>query len=523
MKKRRFSRQVLSSDLAILFYLASIKLVLHFLTNSHYGYFTDELYYIACGEHLDWGYVDQPPLIAVVAKLSRWLMGDSLFALRFFPAVAGAALVFLTGLIVRELGGGRFAQLLAALAIIIAPIYLAFHTLLTMNAFDPLCWTLGAYLIMLIIKHDRPRLWLLFGVVAGVGLMNKYSVAFFGFGIVVGLLLTPQRQLLFEKWVWLGGFVALVIFLPHLSWELKHGWATFELLRNAHLYLHYPVSPAEFLWGQVLLTHPLTFPIWLAGLYFYFYSQDGQQYRALGWAYVIVFGLFVALKGKVYYLAPAYPVLLAAGAIVTERFIRQSQSQWLKPAAVTVLLVGGVLSAPYTLPVLPVDVFLRYENRLGIPEVKAEKGESGRLPQNYAYMFGWENLAATVAKVYHSLSPEEQRKCAIWASDYGQAGAIDFFGRAYHLPEAISGYQNYYLWGPRDYTGELMIAVGFSADDLRPIFDQVGQAAFIKCEYCWPDQDNLPVYLCRGLKTPLQEFWPRVKCYSCDRPPFAVH
>src|SRR5215213_4147445 len=294
-------------ELAVALYLSAAKLLLHFLTNGGYGYFRDEMYYLACGEHLDWGYVDQSPLIALVAWFTRAVMGDSLFAVRFFPAVAGALLVYVTGLMVRELGGGRFAILLACLSVIIAPSYLYLHTILTMNAFEPLFWTLGAYILMLILKRDRARLWLLFGVVAGVGLMNKHTTLFFGAGVGAGLLLTPARRYLKSKWLWLGGLIALVIFLPNIIWEIKHDWATIEVLRNAEKNQNIPFSLWEFFKGQIFMTQPLTFPIWVAGLYYYLFTDEGRPYRLLGWTYVVMFLLFIVLRGKVYYLAPIYP------------------------------------------------------------------------------------------------------------------------------------------------------------------------------------------------------------------------
>jgi len=257
------------NDAAILACLALVTLLLHFAVNGRYGYWIDELYFIACGEHLAWGYVDHPPLIAAVAQTSRALLGDSLFAIRFFPAVAGALLVFLTGWLARALGGGRFAQVLAATTVIVAPIYLAFNDLLTMNAFEPLLWTACAYVVVLIVKHEAPRLWLVVAVIAAIGMLNKHSMAFFGASLAAGLVLTAERRVLWTRWTVVAAVVALLILLPHLLWQVRFGWPTVELLRNAKLYQHQPVSPAEFVWGQIQLMHPFTLPIWVAGVYFF--------------------------------------------------------------------------------------------------------------------------------------------------------------------------------------------------------------------------------------------------------------
>jgi len=517
VNRQSASRLNPSGDLAIIFYLSAFKLLLHFFTNSGYGYFRDELYYLACGEHLDWGYVDQAPLIALVAAVSRAVLGDSLFAIRFFPALAGAALVLLTGLIARELGGGRFAVLLAGVAVIVAPSYLALHNLLTMNAFEPLVWAACAYLFVRLCKGGDERLWLWFGLVAGVGLMNKHSTLLFGFAVVVALALTPARKFFLSRWLWLGGLVAALIFLPNIIWQIEHGWPTIEVLRNADQNQNLPVSPLEFFKGQLQLLHPFNFPLWAAGLYFYLFDRRGRPFRALGWAYVLMFALMVVLRAKVYYLIPFYPVLLAPGAVLAESLFERRGwwAAWLKPATIALLIVGGALTAPMALPVLPVETFVRYQKTLGLEPPRTEKLKLSVLPQHYADMFGWEEMTATVARVYHALPPEERGRCAIFARNYGEAGAIDFFGAKYGLPKAIGKHQNYFLWGPRDYTGECVITMGEKLDDVRESFERVEQAATFGHPYALPHENDQPVLVCRQPKAPLKEIWPNVKCYSC--------
>lgn len=513
--------QVLRGDAAVLTYLASAKLLLHFAVNGRYGYWIDELYFIACGEHLAWGYVDHPPLIAVAAKASRLLLGDSLFAIRFFPAVAGALLVFLTGWMARALGGGRFAQVLAATTVIVAPIYLAFGNLLTMNAFEPLLWTACAYLVLLIVKNEDPRLWVAVAVIAGVGMLNKHSMAFFGVAVVAGLLLTAERRALWTGWIAVGAVVALLIVLPHLVWQVRLGWPTVELLRNAKLYQHQPVSAGEFVWGQIQLVHPFTLPIWLAGVYFYLRAKDRQPYRFLGWTFVLLFTAALLGEAKTYYLAPIYPTVLAAGAVATERLANRRHWSWLKAATLTVLLVGGVITAPFVLPVLPIESVPRYLAVLGIQDVRPERRAQGVIPQLFADMFAWPETVGAVARAYHSLSPEDQARCAIWGRGYGEAGAVDFFGGAYGLPPAISGHQNYYLWGSGDSSGDVTITINIPGERLRPWFNTVELADTVRCAYCMPDRMSAPIYICRGLKMPLAQFWPKAKCWTCDMPEFA--
>jgi hypothetical protein len=509
--QKLISRQFLISDLAILLYLALLTILIHFLANGGYGYFRDELYYLACGEHLAWGYVDQPPFMPLVAFLTRHLLGESLFALRFLPAICGGLIVLLAGLMARELGGGRYAQALAAVAVMVAPVYLAIDNFFSMNCFDQVFWALAGYLIIRILKGGDPRLWVLFGLVAGLGLMNKYSMAFLGLGMVLGLLLTPARRHLRSKWLWLGGAIAFVIFLPHILWEIHHGFPSLEFIHNATAMKNLPQTPLQFMAGSALGMHFLNVPIWLAGLAFFFLAKAGRPYRLFGWVFVSLLALFLLTKAKPYYLSPAYLFLLAGGAVAIEAFLQHRNWNWLRPASLVLLLAGGAATAPYVLPILPVETYLKYQDFMGFKPATEEKGKLGKLPQQYADMFGWENMVATVAKVYNSLSPEERQKCVIGASNYGEAGAIDFFGKKYGLPHAISSHNNYWIWGPGEKPGEVLIVVGGSRDDYHRMYADVQQAATVICEYARPFETNLPVYLCRRPKVPLQQVWPRIR------------
>ncbi len=497
-----FSRRILLSNTAILIYLALIKLALHFITNGQYGYNRDELYYIACSEHLDFGYVDHPPLIALVAKITIWILGDSLFAIRFLPALIGASMVFLTGLMVRRLGGGLFAQCLACIALLIAPTYLILNTLFTTNVFDQLFWVVCFYLIFLLLKRNDPRYWLAIGLVVGLGLMNKHTMIFFIAGLLTGLILTPNRKFFLNEWLWSGALIALVIFLPHIVWQINHGWPTLEFLQRAVINRMAEVSPLEFFYKQIISFHPLTFPIWLIGLYYYLFSSKAKRYRLLGWIYVSVFVILAVQKSRGYYLAPAYPMLFASGAFTIEKFIRQQSWNWLKPAILIILITGGAILAPLGLPLLSVDAAAEYGAYLGL----------GLRPV-YEDMLGWENMVATVAGVYHSLPAEEKAKCAIMANNYGQASAIDFFGDRYGLPGALSTHNSYWLWGPGDYSGEIVITVGVRFESLKQGFDEVEQAAVVTHEYVMWYETNQPVYIWRGPKISLQEMWPRIKLF----------
>ncbi|MCP4250836.1 MAG: glycosyltransferase family 39 protein [bacterium] len=479
-------------------------LLLHFATNSQYGYHGDEFYFIACGEHLEFGYVDHAPLIAVVAKVSRVLLGDSLFAIRFFPALAGAVTVILTGRIVQLLGGSRFAQAVAALTVIIAPVYLRTGNMLCIPAFEPLFWTLGSYLVVIIIKESRPRLWLAVGAVAGFGLLNKHSMLLWGFGLVVGLLLTSARRHLLSKWIWLGGLVAGVVILPNLIWQMQNDWLTLQFIRQLNENVMSRITPLEFGAGQVIYVHPINAPIWIAGLAFLLLAKGAKPYRLLGWSYVALFVLLNVIKSKIYYLSPAYPVLLAAGAMAIDEFIRRRAWRRVRPALVTVLAAAGIAYLPLGLPVLPIKQCERYVRVLtaGLLDNIYEVIEL------YYAMFGWEHQVSVVARGYDALPADEQAVCSIWARVYSQAGAIDLFGPKYGLPSAICGHMNYHLWGPGQATGEVMITLGIPPEWLHQLFDEVTLVETIQAEVSVPWQTDLPVYLCRKPKLRLEDAWP---------------
>jgi hypothetical protein len=503
----------LADGMLLVLFLAFANFLLHLYFNNQYGYFRDEFDYMACGNHLAWGYVDHPPLVPFLTKISRLLLGDSLRSIRIIPALASSAAVILTAMIARHLGGRRFAVVLSALAFIAVPMYLNDGSVMTTNCLEPLLWMGCVYFAILAIKRDDPRYWLRFGVVAGIGLEEKYSIAVLGFSIVVGLLLTEQRRLFTRKWIWFGGALAFLVFLPNLLWNIQNHWPFVELMHNIKADGRDVVlSPAAFFAQQVLIVHPILAPIWITGVLAFLFSARLKPYRFLGWCYLAAFTVFVVLKGKNYYLAPIYPVFLASGAVVIESFIARSRQVWLKPAIIVLVVAGGAWLAPVVMPVLPVDKFISYMDHLPFKVPRSEHSHlRAILPQHFADEFGWEEIVATANQAYSRLSPEERAGCGIFAQNYGQAGAIDFFGRRYGLPSARSGHQTYFLWGPRGYSGNCLIILDDSREVLEREFEHV--------EYVGKSSDNpyamerqIPVFICRGAKFgSLAEIWPRLK------------
>jgi len=500
-----------TSGTAVILYVALVRIVLYFIAGPHYGYFRDELYYLACGEHPAWGYVDQPPLIAWTVWLLRHTTGTSIWALRLLPALAGTGAIILAGLLARELGGRRWAMFLAALATSMAPVLLALSHLFTMNAFDPLLWTAIAYIVVRIVKTGDQHLWAVAGVLLGITILNKYGIVFWISGLLVGIVLTPLRKSLLSSSFWLGGAIAGAMVLPNFLWQWRHQFPFLQLMHNIRQHHRDIVlPPLAFLKAQAEMLGYIAAILVVFGVLFFF-AKSGRRFRALGWAYIVFVAEMMILHGKMYYLAPVYPIMFAAGAVGIETWTAKKSWAWAKP--VLAIGVAGVsaIYAPTILPILPVPVFLAYEHKMGIQQQKFENQPQGVLPQIYADMFGWEEIAQRVAAYYHTLSSEEQRKTAIFANNYGDAGAIDFFGPKYGLPKAIGNHQNYWIWGPRNYTGESLIVLG--DDDERNMQTKCTSYSIIgttKTPLSRPDE-WLPIYHCRGFKWNLQKIWPATK------------
>jgi hypothetical protein len=499
------------SGTAIVLYVAFVRIVLYFIAGPNYGYFRDELYYLACGEHPAWGYVDQPPLIGWLAWLLEHTIGTSVWALRLLPALAGVGTIILAGQLARELGGRRWAMFLASLAVLVAPVSLALSHLFTMNAFDPLLWTALAWLIVRIAQGGDQRLWLAVGVLAGVTILNKYAVIFWLLGVVVGLCLTTMRQSFRQRWFWFGCVLATVIALPNFLWQWWHQFPFLQLMHNVRgSGRDVVLGPLAYLRAQAEMLGFVAALLVLFAVLFFF-SKQGVQSRVFGWAYLAFLAQMVFLHGKGYYVAPVYPMMFAAGAVWIERATPRKRWIWVKPALAVAMTVVSGIYAPTLLPILSVPSFLAYEHKMGIEQQKFEHGRQGVLPQLYADMFGWEGMAQRVAAYYHSLSPEEQRKTAIFANNYGEGGAIDFFGPKYGLPKAIGGHQNYWIWGPREYTGESLIVLGEGDEsNMQTKCASYSIIGTTKDPLNRPSE-WLPIYHCHELKVNFQTQWSELK------------
>jgi hypothetical protein len=497
--------------MAAVFGVALIRVLIYLVAARNYGYFRDEMYYLACGEHPAWGYMDQPPLIAWIAWLLQHTIGVSLYALRLLPTLADVGCIVLTGMLARKLGGGRWAMFLAALAVMVAPIGLAFSHLFTMNAFDPLLWMLIAWLLVDLAEAGNERNWLWIGVLTGVTLLNKYGVLFFIAGLLVGVVFSRLRRSLVRPWFWAGVAIATVIALPNFLWQLHWNFPFVQLVKSVRENgRDVMLPPLPYLAQQSEMEGFVSSVLVVLAVWFLL-SAQGRRYVVLLFGFLSVLGCMVVLKGKFYYVAPVYPVVFAPGAVMFERLTKRSGARWFRPVYALTMLLVGALIAPTAIPVLSIKGYIAYTKRLGIKQEKFENQPESQLPQIFADMVGWEERVKIVADYVHSLPPEQQKVTAIGASNYGDAGAVDLFGPKYGLPKAISTANNYWIWGPRGYTGESVILM--DEDSPEKYADHCKSFRMVAKPddpYVRPDEDR-PIYHCVGLSPDLQTLWAGAK------------
>ncbi|HVC22777.1 MAG TPA: glycosyltransferase family 39 protein [Candidatus Dormibacteraeota bacterium] len=508
------ARAQVSSVNFILVSLAGLGFVGHMLVAGNYGYFRDELYYIAAGHHLALGYVDFPLLTAALARLMFLLAGDSLVAIHVIPALANAFLILVTGLTARELGGRRLAQALAATASLVCLTFLATGSIFSMDSLDELWWALIAYLLVRLIRRDQPRLWLLIGAVVGVGMLTKVTVLFFLAALLLGLLGTPARREFKSRWIWLGMGVALAGLVPYLAWEVQTGWPSLSYWHNyvGTLVNH---SLLNFIAQQVYVMNPLTLPLWLGGEIWLLRGGAGPRLRALGLAFAVLFVWFGLGPSKSYYLAPAYPFLFAAGAVWLAPKLSRMGRIWPGTSYLGLMAVGGILLAPVAMPILPPATFAAAYGFLGTDGgAQMQRHDGAPLPQWLADRFGWISLTERVAQAVDQLPPPERRASCIFTANYGEAAALDFLGRSQHLPPAISGNNSFYFWGPGRCSGQAIITVGLPRSQVLRSFATVEVVGTTSCGFCMPGENGLPILRATSPKRSIPALWKSVENLS---------
>ncbi len=479
------------------------------------------MYFIACSKHLAWGYVDQPPLVAIAALFAA-PFGYAPFALRVLPALSAALAAWLAAGIARELGGGRFAQGLAALATALVPAYLLLGNLLVTTAFEPLSWTLVIYLVIRLIKTDNPAYW--YGIAAAFtfGMYGKYSMLLLGAAVAIALLATPERRVFRMRTFPIAATLSLLAIAPNLAWQWSHGWPFLGVLHGDFQHRHpfqsgimleyknFGMNALAFIGEQILYTSPVVAALWIWGLVALTRSERMRSYRWLAIAFGLLIVATIALEGKGYYVIAIYASLIAAGSVALERAWETTGT---RATATAVLLATTVPLIPISLPVLSIQEFLAYSTALHLT------GQNGTPPHViqplYAQEFGWEHFTARVARVYDALPPRVRARTAIFADTYGEAGALALYGPAYHLPTIIGSQNNFYIWGPQGYDGRSMIVVGATQQaTIRRLFRKVTLVTTIANPYEWVLQGPDPVYYCSEPVAPLATIWPQLGWYG---------
>ncbi len=468
---------------------AGLAVVLLLAVSARYGFHRDELYFVVAGRRLAWGYVDQPPLVPLVARLSETLGGTSPTALRVLPALAIGATALLAAAIARRFGGGRTAQVTAAIATAFSAIALAVGHLLSTATFDYLLWTLAMYQLVRVLDGDDPRWWLGVGATVGVALLNKGLVAAFVVAVLASLVLTGQRRLLAGPWPWLGAGLAAVIALPNVLWQASNGWPQLEM---AEALAQRSDGPIAFALQQVgLLSIVLALPA-AVGLWRLLRSPDLARFRPVGVAFVLLFVAFLVAGGKAYYVSPLYPVLLAAGALWFEGLA--SGWRW---AVGTAAVSGIALGTLIALPMLP-------------PSTVSSVDATGELGETV----GWPELVDQVSAILESIPADQRDQVAIFTGSYGEAGAVDVLGAERGLPPASSGHNTYWLWGPPPEHSSV-IGVGEVGDVLRPICPDLTQVDTITNPWGVENEEyGLPLLLCASPTGQLADVWDDVRHYN---------
>ncbi len=514
--KNKFNFKIFTGNLAIIIYIALATTICHLIISENYGYFLDEMYTMACSQHLSLGFVDIPPVAPALLWLITTLFGNSLFVIHLLPALFSGAAVVVVGLMVKELGGGRLAMGLAALAAAFVPVWMAVGSLYTYDFLDQFIIMLLFYFLIKLIKSENNKLWLAIGAIAGIGLMTKPSMIFFIAGLALAVLVTKHRKMYATRWPWMGAGIALIIILPALIWQMGNGfpiveyWGAYSAGKAVH------ASAVEFVLMQVVGMNVFLLPLWLMGLYYVLFDKEGKKYRLLGVTFAILFFVFLVTGAKMYMLIPAYAMLLAGGAIFVERFASKIIKKMLIAVYACLIMITGVIQAPNFMPILPVDSLVQYYDTIGglfgTKSIRLDNNTQVELPQYFYDRLEWDVLVDDVTEVYNSLSGEERADTAIVTQNYGWAGAIDLFGADKGLPKATCGQLNYYFFSMEHIGRKTWITIGESQEEMQKVFDSVTAAKISRTVYRKPGETL--ILICRGPKFTVDEALQAIKKFE---------
>ena len=479
-----------------------------------YGWFRDELYYVACSNHLAAGYVDQPPLSILLLAATRLLLGSSLFAVRLVPALLSGLSTALICLLARRMGGGRAAMALASLCFLASPHLVAFHSFFSMNSLDIFLWLLATHALIGVVERPERGPWLWLGLVIGLGALNKISILWLAAGIAAAVVLTGLRSQLKRSGPYAAALLAVLVFLPFVVWNIQHGFPHLEFMRNASAQKYASLTRARFLADLFRNMNPFTFLVALPGLAWCLLDREGRRFRALGIAFLTVMAILLAnAHTKSEYAAAAFPAIYACGGVALDRLARR----WRRvavPSVAGLLVLTGVLTAPFAMPILPVESYVRYARALGVKPGNPENKKMGELGQLFADMHGWEELARDVSAAYLTIPDAERATTVAFVTNYGEAGALEMFATRYELPRVICSHNSYWMWGVGPTPITTFIRLGGARDDYFESYADVSLAGIHRCRWAMPYENDLGVFVVRGRKVPIEQAWPGIKHFE---------
>lgn len=492
--------------LPIIFGLSIIKLIIHLYGNQNYGFHRDELLHLSVSEHLDWGYMEFPPFIAIIGKFSHFLFGYSLFGMRLFPTIAGIAILILTCLIVIEIGGKKKAVFLSGVLILIFISFYRNHLLFQPVAFDQFFWTLSFYFLVRFLKTSANKYLIFIGISLAVGFMNKYTIAILLACILISLLITEKEKIIKNKWLYISGCVAFIIVLPNLIWQVQHDFPIIKHFKKLNENQLDVIGKFDFVISQ--LKSPFTFIISMIGLISIFFDVEIKKYKAIGITFILVFFAMWFLKSKSYYFYAIYPVVFAFGAYKIEKIFENRNVIFY--SIVSFLLLISAYFIPEAIPILPIEKYVVYKN------IKPEANERYILTSDFADMFGWEEQVKIVDSVYNSLSEIDKKECILLAENYGEAGALTVLGEKYNLPKPVCSHGSFWLFGTGRTSGKVIITLGIEKEVIENIFEEFQLIKIIHHKYAIDEENNIPVYLCKNPRVSLKEIWPSLEKHIFD-------
>lgn len=492
--------------LPIILVLSFVKLIIHVIGNQNYGFHRDELLHLSVSEHLNWGFMEFPPFIALIGKFSHFLFGYSLFGIRLFPTLAGIGILVLCCLIAIEIGGKKKAVFLAGLSILLFNSFYRNHLLFQPVAFDQFFWTLTFYFLVRFLKTNANKYLIYLGISIAFGFLNKYTIVVLIFSIIISLLVSERQKVFKNKWFYISGLISFLMILPNVLWQINHDFPIFKHLKKLNESQLNEMGRFDFVLGQ--LESPFTLIIALIGLFAVFYDASVKKYRSIGITFLFVFFLMWYLKSKAYYFYAVYPVLFAFGAYKIEKMLVKKNVLFY--SIVTFISLLSFYFIPESIPILPIEKYVVYKN------IKPQKDGRYILTGDYADMFGWEEQVKLIDSVYESLPEIEKKQCILLAENYGEAGALTILGEKYNLPKPVCSHGSFWFWGTGNTSGEITITIGHEKKVVEKLFKNYELIKIIHHKYAIDEENNIPVYLCKNPKINLKDIWPTLESHVFD-------